>query len=95
MLIYKLLSEKDYKKFLEDSFFEGSVADNEDGFIHLSTRTQIWETVYKHFNNERNLYIPEITKIINLAKSKDFELFKKINLKSIGYTNEYLYIFKK
>tara|TARA_Y100000741_G_scaffold11445_1_gene9324 strand:+ start:1309 stop:2301 length:993 start_codon:yes stop_codon:yes gene_type:complete len=45
--------------------------------------------------NERNLYMPEITKIINLAKSKDFELFKKINLKSIGYTNEYLYIFKK
>ena len=26
-------------------------------FIHLSTRSQIWATVYKHFNNERNLYI--------------------------------------
>ena len=57
MLNYKLFSEKDYKKFLKESFFEGSAADNEDGFIHLSTRSQIWETVYKHYNYERNLYI--------------------------------------
>ena len=57
MLIYKLFSEKDYKKFSEKSFFEGSAEDNKDGFIHLSTRSQIWETVCKHFNRERNLYI--------------------------------------
>ena len=57
MLIYKLFSEKEYKKFLEISFFEGSQADNEDGFIHLSTRSQIWGTIYKHFYDERNLYI--------------------------------------
>ena len=57
MLIYKLFSEKEYKNFVEESFFEGSPADNEDGFIHLSTRSQIGATVYKHFNDERNLYI--------------------------------------
>lgn len=57
MLIYKLFSEKDYKKFLDESSFDGSASDIEDGFIHLSTRSQIWATVYKHFNDERNLYI--------------------------------------
>ena len=57
MLIYKLFSEKEYKNFVEESFFEGSPADNEDGFIHLSTRSQIWETVYNHFYDEKNLYI--------------------------------------
>ena len=57
MLIYKLFSEKDYKKFLDKSSFEGSASDSEDGFIHLSTRSQIRATVYKHFNDKRNLYI--------------------------------------
>ena len=57
MLIYKLFNEKDYKKFLDESSFGGSASDKEDGFIHLSTRSQIWETVYKHFNNKKNLYI--------------------------------------
>ncbi len=45
--------------------------------------------------NEINLYMPETTKILNLAKAKDYKLFKKIDLKSVGYNNEYLYIFKK
>jgi len=45
--------------------------------------------------NEINLYMPVTTNILNLAKSKDFKLFKKIDLKSVGYTNEYLYVFKK
>lgn len=45
--------------------------------------------------NEINLYMPVTTKILNLAKSKNFKLFKKIDLKPIGYMNEYLYVFKK
>ena len=57
MLIYKLFSEKDYKKFLDESYFEGSASDSEDGFIHLSTRSQIWATVYKHFNHIETIYI--------------------------------------
>tara|TARA_B000000557_G_scaffold45533_1_gene34202 strand:- start:24 stop:230 length:207 start_codon:yes stop_codon:yes gene_type:complete len=35
LLIYKLFSEKDYKKFLDESSFEGSASDSEDGFIHF------------------------------------------------------------
>jgi len=53
---------------------------------------------YKTHNireNEINLYMPETTKILNLAKAKDLKLFKKIDLKPVGYRNEYLYVFKK
>jgi 2-polyprenyl-3-methyl-5-hydroxy-6-metoxy-1,4-benzoquinol methylase len=45
--------------------------------------------------NEINLYLPITTKILNLAKSKDFKLYKKLDLKEIGHTNEYMYVFKK
>jgi 2-polyprenyl-3-methyl-5-hydroxy-6-metoxy-1,4-benzoquinol methylase len=45
--------------------------------------------------NEINLYMPITTKILNLAKAKDYILFKKIDLKPAGYNHEYLYVFKK
>mgnify|MGYP003638163564 FL=1 len=45
--------------------------------------------------NEINLYMPITTVILNLAKSKDFKLYKKFDLKKIGYSNEYIYVFKK
>lgn len=45
--------------------------------------------------NEINLYMLETTKILNLAKAKDYKLFKKIDLKPVGHNNEYLYVFKK
>ena len=45
--------------------------------------------------NEINLYMPETTKILNLAKSKELKLLKKFDLSSSGHTDEYLYVFKK
>tara|TARA_Y100000768_G_scaffold374655_2_gene344581 strand:- start:94 stop:1086 length:993 start_codon:yes stop_codon:yes gene_type:complete len=45
--------------------------------------------------NEINLYIPEISKILELAKVKGFKLIDKIEMESVGYLNEFLYIFKK
>ena len=45
--------------------------------------------------NEINLYMPETTKILNLAKAKDYKLLKKIDMKPVGHNYEYLYVFKK
>ena len=45
--------------------------------------------------NEINLYMPTTTKILNLAKAKDYKLLKKIDLKPVGHNYEYLYVFKK
>lgn len=45
--------------------------------------------------NEYDLYIPKISNIIKIAKSKGFEFYKKYEMKEVKYTDEYLYIFKK
>ena len=44
---------------------------------------------------DRNLYMPPTKYINDLAKSKNFTFEKKIDLNSINYNNEYLYIYKK
>ena len=44
---------------------------------------------------DRNLYMPSLDKITNLAKSKNFLLEKKLDLKNINHENQYLYVFKK
>tara|TARA_B100000424_G_C22900062_1_gene478690 strand:- start:24 stop:1037 length:1014 start_codon:yes stop_codon:yes gene_type:complete len=50
-----------------------------------------------HFirENEKNLYMPETTTILNLALAKDYKLIKKIDLKPVDHNFEHLYIFKK
>ena len=45
--------------------------------------------------NELNLYMPTILKIMNLAESKNFKLFKRLELKPAGYSKEYLFVFNK
>ena len=42
-----------------------------------------------------NLYMPEINKIIQIAKSKGFYIKDKKSLESIGLPNEYLFVLKK
>ncbi len=45
--------------------------------------------------NEINLYMPELTKILSIAKSKGFKFHKKIAMNYVNYNNQYLYVFKK
>ena len=41
------------------------------------------------------MYMPESKVISKLIKSKGFKFYKKIDMKTIGYNNEYLLIYKK
>ena len=56
-LIYKVFSkdEQDYANL--NKFYTGSEIDNKDGFIHLSTKEQLSETLEKHFRGKKNLLI--------------------------------------
>ena len=45
--------------------------------------------------NEIDLYMPTLEEIENIAKSKGFDLYKKISMDKINFNNEYLYVFKK
>ena len=40
-----------------NKFYAGSEIDNKDGFIHLSTKEQLSETLEKHFRGKKNLLI--------------------------------------
>ena len=56
-LVYKVCSKDEWDYANLNEFYAGSEIDNEDGFIHLSTKEQLSETVTKHFRGKTNLII--------------------------------------
>lgn len=48
-LVYKLLTQDEWKLFENHGVFDGSDADIRDGFIHLSHADQVPGTAQKHF----------------------------------------------
>ena len=56
-LVYKVCSKDEWDQANLNKFYAGSEIDNEDGFIHLSTKEQLSETVTKHFRGKKNLII--------------------------------------
>ena len=56
-LVYKACSIEEWNKAIEKGSYEGSQVDLEDGYIHLSTKKQLKETVAKHFKGQENLLI--------------------------------------
>tara|TARA_B100000989_G_scaffold105273_1_gene77138 strand:+ start:207 stop:554 length:348 start_codon:yes stop_codon:yes gene_type:complete len=79
-LIYKICSKNEWNRGVIEKFYTGSEVDNRDGFIHLSTKEQLKETVEKHFKGQKNLLIIsfEVTKIEDKLQweiSRNEELF--------------------
>ncbi len=56
-LVYKVCSKDEWDQAILNQFYSGSDVDNKDGFIHLSTKKQLNETVTKHFLGKKNLII--------------------------------------
>ncbi|MGN6819574.1 MAG: DUF952 domain-containing protein [Sphingomonas sp.] len=56
---YKVLTA-DQMHALEADRFEGAPVDLADGYIHLSTRDQLTETVDKHFAGQNDLWVAAI-----------------------------------
>ena len=63
-------------------------------FITIQEKFQNYDTNAIR-KNEIDLFIPQLNEIINLAKAKGFNVYKKFDLRFIDYNNEYLYVFKK
>ena len=57
MTIYKVLRRKEFISFLASARTRGSTADERDGFIHLSTASQLPGTLDKHFSGDIDLSI--------------------------------------
>lgn len=58
-IAYKVLTANEWPAFNAGAF-EGSPVDKADGFIHLSTASQITETVDRHFCGQQGLVIAAI-----------------------------------
>jgi len=59
--VYKIFTEAEWSKFQETGRFSGSADDLRDGFIHLSTGTQVTGVVERFFAGKRPLYVAEFS----------------------------------
>ena len=59
-IAYKILLPGEWAALLRDGSFAGAPVDVADGFIHMSTATQIDETLRKHFAGIDDLYIAAV-----------------------------------
>ena len=59
-LIYKILPAQDWNDAVSQGVYEGSADDARDGFIHLSTATQLAETARRHFAGQSGLVVVAI-----------------------------------
>jgi uncharacterized protein (DUF952 family) len=58
-IAYKVLTADQWAALAADAF-QGAPIDRIDGFIHLSTATQLTETVDRHFADQKDLVIAAI-----------------------------------
>ncbi|MDF7774507.1 DUF952 domain-containing protein [Sphingomonas sp. AOB5] len=57
---YKILSDDEMEKLEHDGMFAGAPVDLADGYVHLSTCTQLQGTVDKHFAERQDLWIAAV-----------------------------------
>lgn len=57
---YKVLTAEQMSALEHDGSFAGAPVDLADGYIHLSTATQLTETVDKHFAGQDDLHVAAI-----------------------------------
>jgi uncharacterized protein (DUF952 family) len=56
-IAYKIISATELEQMQRDGAFHGSAVDLADGYIHLSTKDQLPETLAKHFSGKTNLVV--------------------------------------
>lgn len=55
--IYKVLRDSEWRMLAQDRWRAGSVDDQRDGFIHLSTAAQLAGTLERYYADERDLWL--------------------------------------
>ena len=56
-MIYRIVTEGEWRAALKDGLFEGSAHDRRDGFIHFSTAAQAAETAEIHYAGKSGLLL--------------------------------------
>lgn len=55
--VYKLMRATELVALVSSGRFQGSADDERDGFIHLSSPSQMAGTLERHFTTERSIYL--------------------------------------
>ncbi|MDE1172951.1 MAG: DUF952 domain-containing protein [Parvibaculaceae bacterium] len=79
-IIYKILTEKEWRDAEAEGAFSGSAVDLADGFIHFSTAAQVAETARRHFAGQDGLTLlsvdaGELGKALKWEPSRGGDLF--------------------
>jgi uncharacterized protein (DUF952 family) len=82
-IAYKIISATELERMQRDGAFHGSAVDLADGYIHLSTKDQLPETLAKHFSGKTGLVIlavdlSRVTAGIRWEPSRGGQLFPHI-----------------
>ncbi len=77
---WKVLTADQFTTFETDGAFAGASVDVADGYIHLSTLTQLDETIARHFAGQTDLWLVEVDldalgEAIRWEASRDGALF--------------------
>jgi len=59
-IVYKIFTNAEFQSFTRDRTFAGSPADIADGFIHLSTATQLEGTLARHYPARTDIILAAI-----------------------------------
>lgn len=58
--VYKLLTTSEWGLAKEEGIFHGSVLDIRDGYIHMSPKALLRDTVAKYYSNDPNIWVLDI-----------------------------------
>ena len=77
--VYRVFRKEELEKFRKSKLFRGNELDISSGFVHLSTKQQIKETINKYFKTEQT-YIAkfktsDLEDSLRWEKSRNDEIF--------------------
>ena len=84
--VYRVFSRVEFENFKNKKFFNGNEFDLKSGFIHLSKKEQLKETLSKYFKNEKDLVIAEF-KTENLTDYLKWEVSRNNKVFPHFYNN--------
>tara|TARA_B100000212_G_scaffold335857_1_gene308407 strand:- start:279 stop:593 length:315 start_codon:yes stop_codon:yes gene_type:complete len=77
--VYRVMLNNEWDEFKKKKKFFGNKLDIQSGFIHLSTKSQIKNTIEKYYKNEGSIIIFKIN-VKDIAKNLKWEISRNNQL---------------
>ena len=77
--VYRVMLNSEWDEFKKKKKFFGNKLDIQSGFIHLSTKSQIKNTIEKYYKNEDSIIIFKIN-VKDIAKNLKWEISRNNQL---------------